>query len=902
MTAIKSFIEGKFAAVSHAFPPPTPSSSRADLPNLPQVDQKKKKFTYSTMEPQARQVFDSKRLRYGFYRELSDAQEREIFKRVQLGKALDKGEIMNAITSPYAFWIHQLRQKYFSADDPHSFRPRVLSSKRGKVLTAAYVISRNLILDFDSLAQESEAKRTKNMQELPVPSEGQTQAVERAIERFKKLTLVKALPGEDAWPNTSTYQDLRDKNVPVPHRVWRLRATDVDVERTKALSTIAFAPVEIHLLPAVVQKFVEDNDLSDGELLEVVHRLRIHVHESFPGEVKDNSKTYQLVKAWVKNFDTSTLERWYNDDGSLRKSYDPSSAARRKTVGAAPQPAANGTGANGSAAQATGKKRAIAMGDSDADEGDELAQVQKKKKKEKGDRVQRSASGDPLPFSSTAANLQPGARPQPVVFGDTASSTNGSTFNTPVFGRAGAGTPAQHRPASAAQPQATPAPPVGLSAKHAKFAQRVGLPAGGVAAFPASAASGSSGTWAPSAAPPGKRQPPPPRPLLSATGKRQFDDRGRAIYVESAGSTASTAPAEDEPMDERAWGAVDFEQEEIQRVMREKEALRAQQQHQQAQPQRLYGDNAAPPAVQPTSYSSYDTSSQYRAFDTTPAASTSASHAAIKPDPDLVERQEASMFASLSPTTARANPNEARRDNEVLALLQGKRGSSREASMRPPAVPSGGRDREWERERSYAGDDRRRDFDRRDERRDDWRDDRRSDSDSHRRDDGHGRDDGYRRNDGYRHDEREDPARRDYHDHSRYDGSSSRDSSTAAPAQPRSQSRVPANYRREASQGPPARQNSGDGYGGAGPASSGYAGPPSNGYAAPSSNGYGGTSANGYGAPSASSYSNGFHGQPPVTHSGSHVASAYGARGAPLPDQNALRPPAVDRSRDPRRK
>lgn len=97
-------------------------------------------------------------------------------------------------------------------------------------------------------------------------------------------------------------------------------------------------------------------------------------------------------------------------------------------------------------------------------------------------------------------------------------------------------------------------------------------------------------------------------------------------------------------------------------------------------------------------------------------------------------------------------------------------------------------------------------------------------------------------------------------------------------------------------------QNSGDGYGGAGPASSGYAGPPSNGYAAPSSNGYGGTSANGYGAPSASSYSNGFHGQPPVTHSGSHVASAYGARGAPLPDQNALRPPAVDRSRDPRRK
>lgn len=64
----------------------------SDLPDFAQkVDEKKKRFFYSGMDPQARKLFDSKRLRYGFYRELSDAQEREIFKRVQLGKALDKG-------------------------------------------------------------------------------------------------------------------------------------------------------------------------------------------------------------------------------------------------------------------------------------------------------------------------------------------------------------------------------------------------------------------------------------------------------------------------------------------------------------------------------------------------------------------------------------------------------------------------------------------------------------------------------------------------------------------------------------------------------------------------------------------------------------------------------------------
>ncbi|BGP22564.1 hypothetical protein Rt10032_c08g3433 [Rhodotorula toruloides] len=881
MTAIKNFIEGKFAA----------------------LDEKKKRFTYSTMEHQARRVFDSKRMRYGFYRELSDAQEREIFKRVQLGKALDKGEIMNAITSPYALWIHQLRQKYFYVDDPQSFRPRVLGSKRGKVLTASYVMSRNLLLDFDSLAHEGEAKRTKNMQELPVPSERQTKAVERAIDRFKKLTLVKALPGEDAWPNRSTYQDLRDKNVPVPHRVWRLRASDVDVERIKAVSTIAFAPVEIHLLPAVVQKFVEDHDLSDGELLEVVHRLRIHVHETFPGEVKDNSKTYQLVKAWVKKFDISTLERWYNDDGSLRKSYDPSSAARRKTgVAAAAKPVADGTDADGSSAQGKGKKREIAVEDSGNDaEDNQEAPVEKKrqkkktkkdkgkdKDKDKGDRVQRSTSGDPLPFSSTEASLQPGARPQSVIFGDTASSTNDSAANTPAFGRAGAGTPAQPPP-PAAQPQATPALPAGLSAKQSKYAQIAGLPFGGVSGTPAPTAATSNGVRAPSAAPPARRQPPPPPAHLRQAAGKTFDEFGRPKW-EDAAPPAAALPAEDEVMDELAWGAVDFEQEETQRFMREREALRAQQQQQQqAQPQRLYGNAAAPPTPLATTYSSYDISSQYSAFaHTTPApiASTSALHnPEIKPDPEAVEQRETSAFYSLSAAAARADPDEARRDSEFFAILQGKRSSLKDTSMRPPAVPLSDRTRptEHERGRSYARDDRRRD-ERRDDGRDERRDDRRDDRDLYRRDDRYGRDDGYWRDERESSYRREDSARWDHRDDSKYDRSSSRDS-TAAVA---SRTRLPRPYTGNGSNGAAARQNSGDGHGGPTPSANGYPHLPSN--------GYDGSLSNGSDAPP----SNGFHALPPASHAVSSVASAYGTRGASLPDQNALRP--VERTTDPMRR
>lgn len=64
------------------------------------------RYTYASLPPQARKVLDSKRLRYGFYRDLSDAQEREIFRRVQLGKALDKG---GACRCPL-FWLLQAQE------------------------------------------------------------------------------------------------------------------------------------------------------------------------------------------------------------------------------------------------------------------------------------------------------------------------------------------------------------------------------------------------------------------------------------------------------------------------------------------------------------------------------------------------------------------------------------------------------------------------------------------------------------------------------------------------------------------------------------------------------------------------------------------------------------------------
>ncbi|GAA5821177.1 hypothetical protein JCM3770_002267 [Rhodotorula araucariae] len=277
-----------------------------------------KMYTYSMLPPSARDVFNSKRLRYGFFRELSDRQEREIFKRVQRGKALDKGEVLNAIDTGYSDWVRELLTEFLGSDD-RSLRPRILRGERGAALTGVYQASRNILIGVDKMKSETDVRRKATLEQQDPPKRGQRDKVLVTLRRFRDLTCVPPLEGEDRWPDTTAYDDLRGRGVPVPHRVWRLRPEMVPAKRKakskRAGEAVTFAPVELHILPAVLHRFRE---LSDGDLLELVEMVRIHIHDKLTGEVKDNSKTYDLVKRWIKDFDISDLAYKYNNDGSLR--------------------------------------------------------------------------------------------------------------------------------------------------------------------------------------------------------------------------------------------------------------------------------------------------------------------------------------------------------------------------------------------------------------------------------------------------------------------------------------------------------------------------------------------------------------------------------------------------------
>ncbi|GAA5978160.1 hypothetical protein JCM10908_004252 [Rhodotorula pacifica] len=414
------------------------------------------RYTYSSLPPQARKVLDSKRMRYGFYRDLSDAQEREIFRRVQLGKALDKGEIMNAITSPYADWVHEIKDDLFSQRPEkiaRSLKPRLVHGPRGTALQAAYSMSKNLLVPIDQIKFESDAIRSRNMASSEPPPRHKQREVSDALRRFVELTLVKSLDKDAAWPATAAYRKLREHNVPVPHRVWRLRPGDVKGHEHKK-QAIAFAPIELHLLPAVVKHF---DDLPDGDLLELVFRLRKHLHETFPGEMKDNNKLYNAVKEWVAEFDTSTLRHKYKDDGTLRKKGESSTP-----VYAGPQK--RRLPREGPENAPTSAKKRVALDLTGSDDTAPSRRSREDDRPAKSTNQSKQRSDEPRPHKDSQASQSARAAPRPPAHSSSSGSNgvNGSRSDK-------APAPPRHPPPPPpAQPDPGPVPS-GLSRKQEKF-------------------------------------------------------------------------------------------------------------------------------------------------------------------------------------------------------------------------------------------------------------------------------------------------------------------------------------------------------------------------------------------------------------------------------------------------
>ncbi|GAA5895241.1 hypothetical protein JCM5296_002021 [Sporobolomyces johnsonii] len=313
LTAVRKFMNDQYHIVCIALKLTAhKASANESISAKPQKVDGGKLVKYSTMPAAARAIFDRKRLRFGFYRELNDQQEREIFTRVQLGKRLSKAEEANAITSEYKTWIDELVKEYAPEQqedrlkNPRVFAPRITNFTRNKALIIIFAAAHNFLRGYKKAEHCTEIQRRNIMTNDDRPSAPHRARVKAMFDRLRRLSLVKALPGDKVgWPKAMKADDPR-QNMAVPHRVWW---------RHKAKSGIS--PVEFQFIPLLLQKY---EALSDGDLLEVIERFRDAVAEKHAGNISDNGTVFRTMQGFLDSFDLADLKHRYNDDGSRRTS------------------------------------------------------------------------------------------------------------------------------------------------------------------------------------------------------------------------------------------------------------------------------------------------------------------------------------------------------------------------------------------------------------------------------------------------------------------------------------------------------------------------------------------------------------------------------------------------------
>jgi hypothetical protein len=314
--------------------------------DVPLVADDGHKYKYSELPSHARKKFDEKRFQYGFFLDLEDSAERAMFFAVQQGKILSKGGAFPISLFPTAsaevdrFFARNPRFNRFGVrrlDPRDQGRVRDVEGQPGRLRDGSFLCSFSFALsvltllrlqrlfkddrgsdvvtafqivygilqvrhgNFHDLHHLMPEKRNSIMQEANLPSPADRNEVHRAIARFKRLTTVAPLEGQDTWPETPGEQEKAKAGFVIPHRVWRIKPSQLDLPleskaKTKG-DTIALAPVEMYTLPAVVYHF---ENLSDGQLLELIEQLRIRIHTKYRKEVKDNAKIYQEVVDWCK--------------------------------------------------------------------------------------------------------------------------------------------------------------------------------------------------------------------------------------------------------------------------------------------------------------------------------------------------------------------------------------------------------------------------------------------------------------------------------------------------------------------------------------------------------------------------------------------------------------------------
>lgn len=391
---------------------------------IPVADANKQKFWYSDkgsrkrcLPPDVAKRFRRESVPVVIYENLTDAQEREMFQRVQMGVTLSPAEKLSALRTPWTIFFDQLAKRYMDSSRPGENLCHIVRANRSNDWLFMGQISMTILLH-DKRPYLAFFQQVKNFVEKEAPPDAsQKKEIHATLNRLLVLA------------NDPEY------NEPLLHQ---------DITTSSGTSTkFQLSPVEfIHIaFMAWRHPTASFRELSDWS-----RSLRINVHKNHPGQVRYNNACATSLRKEIESFrptgrgagegssSNRPNKRPHEDDD---EDYHPSRDTDRRRQGpgggssstssSRPSTSASASGSGNGITGRTTFYSGVTGGSSRGNGAAGASQAQTK--------AQGSASGP-----STSTSTQRGSSQRPLFRGDRSSSPESHSQQP----RSAAAVPAMH--------------------------------------------------------------------------------------------------------------------------------------------------------------------------------------------------------------------------------------------------------------------------------------------------------------------------------------------------------------------------------------------------------------------------------------------------------------------------
>lgn len=242
------------------------------------------------------QTFLTRGLTAAMYNQLTELQERDIFRLVQEGKPLTVGEKMHASAGPWGDYADELTEEYMlrNQDKPNGWCGRITNLRRGadfKTMTHMLLLIRDISVRAPNppryLTTMSIQKELDSLSTTAVPPNLKTE-VKALLDIFMEISTL-------APPRTQFTIELNTPD-----------ALFSPIQKGKKT---LFSPVEMVWIPWLIH--CHGFQLSKGKLLEAIELFKVDVRNRFPNEVKNNGDVTRWMINWIDGFDRNRIKGKY---------------------------------------------------------------------------------------------------------------------------------------------------------------------------------------------------------------------------------------------------------------------------------------------------------------------------------------------------------------------------------------------------------------------------------------------------------------------------------------------------------------------------------------------------------------------------------------------------------------